>query len=126
MDKEEAKLFIGDKVEQLSEKDIIKLVEKIREGLDAPMTAEIYGKNPEFNTDGIKSLPEATDQIQGELDPLQRFINMYQPSELIMRINFRKHLFEVLEDWRKKSPDSAGEKSQAKKAQAPKDHLKAL
>jgi len=112
MDKEEAKLFIGDKVDKLSEKEIAKLVEKIREGKDAPMTDEIYGRTPTFNTDGINSLPEATDQIQGELDPLQRFINMYQPSELIMRINFRKHLFEVLEDWRKKSPDSAGDKAQ--------------
>jgi hypothetical protein len=34
------------------------------------------------------------------MSPLQRFVNLYEPGELVMRQNFRKHLLEVLEDWK--------------------------
>lgn len=72
-------------------------------GEDAPMTAEIYGQRfvPQpVDTDIL--LPVATKDIQGAMSPLQRFINTYEPGELVMRQTFRKHLLQILEDWSKK------------------------
>lgn len=71
-------------------------------GQDAPLTAQIYGTTITMDADPTIVLPEFTGQVQGVEDPLQRFINMYQPGELVMRANFRKHLLTVLEDWRTK------------------------
>jgi hypothetical protein len=69
-------------------------------GKDAPLTEMIYGTKQMFNPDAAPELPEATSQIQGEMDPLQRFINLYQPGEMVMKNNFRKHLLQILEDWK--------------------------
>ena len=69
-------------------------------GKDAPLTEMVYGGKQMFNPDAAPELPEATSQIQGEMDPLQRFINLYQPGEMVMKNNFRKHLLQILEDWK--------------------------
>lgn len=72
------------------------------QGRDAPMTEQIYGIIKPAPKDPTDILPEPNGQIQGVSDPLQRFINMYQPGEFVMRQNFRKHLLQVLEDWRER------------------------
>jgi hypothetical protein len=74
--------------------------ESLIEGKDAPLTSMIYGGGQVFNPDPTPQLPEATGQIQGEMSPLQRFINLYQPGEMVMKHNFRSHLLKVLEDWK--------------------------
>ena len=69
-------------------------------GQDAPLTDMIYGTTQPREVLSTDVLPESNGQTQGFMSPLQRFINMYQPGELVMRQNFRKHLLEVLEDWK--------------------------
>jgi len=71
-------------------------------GRDAPMTEQIYGILKPVPKDPSDILPEPNGLLQGVSDPLQRFINLYQPSELVMRQNFRKHLFQILQDWRER------------------------
>jgi len=79
--------------------------EELIEGKDAPLTPQIYGQpiSPDEVLD-TDTLPKAGDTHQGIEDPLERFISMYQPGELIMIKNFRKHLLQVLEDWRINGP----------------------
>jgi len=69
-------------------------------GEDAPLTDMIYGTTKPREILSTDVLPESTGQAHGPMSALQRFINMYQPGELVMRQNFRKHLLEVLEDWK--------------------------
>jgi hypothetical protein len=80
--------------------------EELIEGRDALLTPQIYG-NPIFPPETLDTdvLPKAHGEFQGIEDPLQRFINMYEPGELVMRNNFRKHLLQVLEAWRLKDVD---------------------
>jgi len=93
------KPYIGD-AENVPEKEIVKRVRKVKEGADAPLTDQVYGVEAPKLIQDIDVLPESTGVIQGDMEPLERFINMYQPGELIMRLNFRKHLLAVLENWR--------------------------
>lgn len=69
-------------------------------GQDAPLTDMIYGTVKPREILSTDVLPEANGQTQGFMSPLQRFVNLYEPGELVMRLNFRKHLLEVLEDWK--------------------------
>ena len=97
---EEKKLFLGDG--EFSEEELPKLIEQKKEGSDAPLTDMIYNTEQIQEKFTVDALPHPTGVIQGETDPLQRFINMYQPGELVMRNQFREHLFLILENWRKK------------------------
>jgi len=84
-----------------TEAEIRKEIEDLTlQGKDAPMTEQIYGIMRPTPKDPTDILPEPNGQLQGVTDPLQRFINMYQPGEFVMRQNFRKHLLQILEDWR--------------------------
>jgi len=84
-----------------TEAEIRKEIEDLTmQGRDAPMTDQIYGIVKPIPKDPTDILPEPNGLLQGVTDPLQRFINMYQPGEFVMRQNFRKHLLQVLEDWR--------------------------
>ena len=84
-----------------TEAEIRKEIEDLTmQGRDAPMTDQIYGIVKPVPKDPTDILPEPNGMLQGVTDPLQRFINMYQPGEFVMRQNFRKHLLQVLEDWR--------------------------
>jgi len=84
-----------------TEAEIRKEIEDLTmQGRDAPMTDQIYGIVKPVPKDPTDILPEPNGLLQGVTDPLQRFINMYQPSEFVMRINFRKHLLQILEDWK--------------------------
>jgi hypothetical protein len=75
--------------------------EEILEGKDAELTDMIYGvqKTPEHRDTDI--LPENNGILRGESNPLQLFINMYQPGEFVTKENFRKHLLQILNDWHK-------------------------
>jgi hypothetical protein len=70
-------------------------------GKDAPLTDQIYGTQP---TQMVQTdpLPIANRDFQGLEDPLQRFISQYEPGELVLRVNFRRDLLRILEDWRLK------------------------
>ena len=69
-------------------------------GQDAPLTDMIYGTTKQREALSTDVLPESDGQTQGFMSTLQRFVNIYQPGELVMKQNFRKHLLEVLEDWK--------------------------
>jgi hypothetical protein len=75
---------------------------KLLEGEDAPLTAQIYGTAPP-PVASADPLPLANRDFQGLDDPLQRFISQYEPGELILRQNFRRDLLRILEDWRLKT-----------------------
>jgi len=76
-------------------------LKELMEGKDAPLTDMIYGvqKKPEYQDTDI--LPDNNGLLRGESDPLQLFINMYQPGEFVTKQNFRKHLLQVLNNWHK-------------------------
>ena len=80
----------------ITAKEIEDLIMMGKEGL---MADQIYGIIAPASKDPTDILPEPKDDFQGVFDPLQRFINMYQPSEFVTRQNFRKHLLQILEDW---------------------------
>lgn len=76
-------------------------VDAMLEGMDAPLTDQIYGIQP-IQVAQTDPLPIANRDFQGIEDPLQRFISQYEPGELILRQNFRRDLLRILEDWRLK------------------------
>jgi len=74
---------------------------ELLEGKDAPLTDMIYGiqQKPEYQDTDI--LPDNNGVLRGESDPLQLFVNMYQPGEFVTKQNFRKHLLQILNNWHK-------------------------
>jgi len=78
----------------------VEIIDPKLAGQDAPLTDMIYGTIKQHEAVSTDVLPESNGQTQGLMSPLQKFINMYQPGELVMRQNFRKHLLEVLENWK--------------------------
>lgn len=79
--------------------------EELSEGKDAELTDMIYGiqKKPEHRDTDI--LPESNGLTRGVTDPLQLFINMYQPGEFVTKEHFRKHLLQILREWHHDSAD---------------------
>jgi hypothetical protein len=69
-------------------------------GEDYPLTAMIYGEEAPKVPHPTDVLPEADGQLQGVDDPLQLFINRYQPGELVSKNKFRDLLLKVLNDWK--------------------------
>ena len=69
-------------------------------GEDYPLTAMIYGEEAPPAPRPTDVLPEADGQLQGVTDPLQLFINRYQPGELVSKNKFRDLLLQVLNDWK--------------------------
>ena len=71
-------------------------------GRDAELTDQIYGIEkpaPRVRTD---VLPEKNGDGTGALGTLQRFINLYQPGEIVSRQMFRNLLLDCLNDWEKR------------------------
>jgi len=99
-DLDEALAYIGNV--KLPRDEVLKRVKKAKEGADAPLTDMIYGTTPLARELDIDVLPQAQRDFQGEQDALQRFMSMYEPGELVMRQNFRRHVLQILEDWRLK------------------------
>lgn len=75
------------------------------QGRDAPLTDQIYGIEQPVKRLATDVLPQSTGQTQGVEDPLQLFINLYQPGELVSQAVFRRQLLAVLEDWRLRDRD---------------------
>lgn len=69
-------------------------------GEDYPLTAMIMGEEAPRVALPTDVLPEADGQLQGVSDPLQLFINRYQPGELVSKNKFRDLLLKVLTDWK--------------------------
>jgi hypothetical protein len=71
-------------------------------GRDADLTDQIYGvekPTPRLRTD---VLPEKNGDGTGDLAVLQRFINLYQPGEIVSRQVFRNLLLDCLNEWEKR------------------------
>jgi len=93
--------FIGTEHDNKTAAEKQALIELARQGRDAPGTAQILGAPPPPVDNGTNLLPDQTNVTgQGDTNALQRFINIYQPGELVARQNFRKHLLQVLEEWK--------------------------
>lgn len=69
-------------------------------GEDYPLTAMIYSEETPRVASPTDVLPESDGQLQGVSDPLQLFINLYQPGELVSKTRFRNILLTVLNDWK--------------------------
>lgn len=71
-------------------------------GRDAELTDQIYGVEkpaPKLRTD---VLPDKNGDGSGDLEVLQRFINLYQPGEIVSRQIFRNLLLDCLNEWEKR------------------------
>lgn len=78
----------------------ITIEEKRIIGEDYPLTAMIYGEEAPKASHPTDVLPESDGQLQGVTDPLQLFINLYQPSEVVTKSRFRNLLLTILNDWK--------------------------
>jgi len=76
-------------------------VQEMMEGKDAPLTDMIYGIPQQPTHRDTDILPEPNGLLRGESNPLQLFINMYQPGEFVTKEQFRKHLLQILNNWHK-------------------------
>lgn len=79
---------------------LMTIEEKRMIGEDYPLTGMILGEEPVKESRPTDVLPETTGQLQGVTDPLQLFINLYQPGELVSKTRFRNLLLTVLNDWK--------------------------
>lgn len=71
-------------------------------GRDFDLTDQIYGVEkpaPRVRTD---VLPEKNGDGTGDLGTLQRFVNLYQPGEIVSRQMFRNLLLDCLNEWDKR------------------------
>lgn len=71
-------------------------------GRDFDLTDQIYGVEkpaPRVRTD---VLPEKNGDGTGDLGTLQRFVNLYQPGEIVSRQIFRNLLLDCLNEWEKR------------------------
>jgi hypothetical protein len=71
-------------------------------GKDAELTNQIYGVEKPALRVRTDVLPEKNGDGIGELGTLQRFINLYQPGEIVSRQMFRNLLLDCLNDWEKR------------------------
>lgn len=71
-------------------------------GKDAELTDQIYGVEKPALRVRTDVLPEKNGDGVGELGTLQRFINLYQPGEIVSRQMFRNLLLDCLNDWEKR------------------------
>lgn len=78
----------------------ITIEEKRIIGEDYPLTAMIYGEEAPKASHPTDVLPESNGQLQGVTDPLQLFVNLYQPSEVVTKARFRNLLLTILNDWK--------------------------
>jgi hypothetical protein len=70
------------------------------EGEDYHLTSMIYGDEPTREPRPTDVLPEVDGRTIDVRDPLQLFVNLYQPSEVVSRNRFRNLLLTVLNDWK--------------------------
>jgi hypothetical protein len=69
-------------------------------GEDYILTPMIYGEEVPRVALPTDVLPDSDGQLQGVTDPLQLFVNLYQPSEVVTKARFRNLLLTVLNNWK--------------------------
>jgi hypothetical protein len=78
-----------------------KTIDELRlEGEDYHLTSMIYGDEPVREPRPTDVLPDADGRTIDVKDPLQLFVNLYQPSEVVTKNRFRSLLLTVLNDWK--------------------------
>jgi hypothetical protein len=70
------------------------------EGQDYHFTSMIYGAETPRTPLATDVLPEVDGRTIEVKDPLQLFVNLYQPSEVVTKNRFRELLLTVLNDWK--------------------------
>jgi len=78
-----------------------KTLDELRlEGEDYHLTAMIYGNETPKEARPSDVLPDSDGRTIDVKDPLQLFVNLYQPSEVVTKNRFRELLLTVLNDWK--------------------------
>lgn len=72
-------------------------------GEDYALTPMIYGEEAPKAPHPTDVLPDAKPNDQDITDPLQLFINRYQPGELVSKNHFRNLLLTILNDWKNRA-----------------------
>lgn len=70
------------------------------EGQDYHFTSMIYGEQTPKESSPADVLPDVDGRTIDVKDPLQLFVNLYQPSEVVTKNRFRNLLLTVLNDWK--------------------------
>ena len=96
--KQEQDLYLGQ--HSLEPEQIDSVIEKIKEGSDAPLTDQIYGESKTYMGDAKQALFVKDGAIRSDDDPLIEFIELYQPGLMVDRQKFYRRLLDVLEGWK--------------------------
>ena len=96
---------VEQKIERIKaiEEEINEIVPVEYVGRDAELTDQIYGVEKPVRKLPTDVLPEKNGNGDGDLNSLQRFVNLYQPGEIVSRQIFRTLLLECLNEWRVKN-----------------------
>jgi len=96
--KEEQNLYLGDK--DVPQEQVAEMIEKVKEGMDAPLTEQIFGESKAYMGDAKQALFVLNGNIREDSDPLIEFIEAYQPAVMVDRQKFYRRLLNILEDWK--------------------------
>jgi hypothetical protein len=96
--KSEKELYLGHG--EVSDDQIKNKIEKVKEGMDAPLTDQIYGESKTYMHDAKQALFVKDGEIRQDDDPLIEFIELYQPPVMVERQKFYRRLLDVLEGWK--------------------------
>lgn len=97
--REEKELYLGEK--HVDDSEVDAMIEKVKEGADAPMTEQIFADAPRpLGGDPNSALLIKNGELRDEKDPLIEFIELYQPPTLVDRQKFKRHLLLILETWK--------------------------
>jgi len=96
--REEKELFLGKA--EVEDSDAQEMIDKIKEGQDAPLTEQIYPERKVDYSDPTSALMLVKGQLRDDDDPLVQFVEIYQPPLLVDRQKFKRHLLQVLETWK--------------------------
>jgi len=96
--KQEKDLYLGQ--QDVEPEKVDALIEKIKEGSDAPLTEQIYGESKSYMGDAKQALFVNNGEIRPDDDPLIEFIELYQPAVMVDRQKFYRRLLDILEGWK--------------------------
>jgi len=98
INKREKELYLGQ--EDVPDDLVKKRIEEVKEGMDAPMTEQIYGETKSYMGDAKQALFVKNGDIRLDDDPLIEFIELYQPGVMVDRQKFYRRLLDILEAWK--------------------------
>ena len=96
--KSEKELYLGRG--EVPDDQIKSKIEKVKEGMDAPLTDQIYAESKTYMHDAKQALFVKDGEIRQDDDPLIEFIELYQPGVMVERQKFYRKLLDVLEAWK--------------------------